>query len=86
VENDPQLTANFIQYMQGAADVDFQKTPPAMTGEDFGYLLNQIPGTMFWLGVDSPGALHAANFNPHEGAIIKGVRAMRGFLTDRMAH
>ncbi|WP_203638848.1 N-acetyldiaminopimelate deacetylase [Levilactobacillus wangkuiensis] len=86
VENDPQLTANFIQYMQRAADVDFQETPPAMTGEDFGYLLNQIPGTMFWLGVDSPGALHAANFNPHEGAIIKGVTAMRGFLTDRMAH
>lgn len=86
VENDPQLTANFIQYMQRTADVDFQETPPAMTGEDFGYLLNQIPGTMFWLGVDSPGALHAANFQPHEGAIIKGVTAMRGFLTDRMAH
>ncbi|MFC6259624.1 N-acetyldiaminopimelate deacetylase [Levilactobacillus fujinensis] len=84
VENDPTLTTNFIRYMQTATDVDFQTTPPAMTGEDFGYLLAKIPGTMFWLGVDSPGGLHAANFQPNEASIFKGVTAIRGFLCDRM--
>ena len=24
-----------------------------MTGEDFGYMLKEIPGFMFWLGVQS---------------------------------
>jgi len=86
VENDPRLTANFIHYMQRTPGVTFQETRPAMTGEDFGYLLHQIPGTMFWLGVDSPGALHAANFQPHEAAIMQGITAIQGFLTDRMQH
>ncbi|GEO70215.1 N-acetyldiaminopimelate deacetylase [Levilactobacillus acidifarinae] len=84
VENNPKLTQRFITYMQRAPQVAFQETRPAMTGEDFGYLLAQIPGTMFWLGVDSPGALHAATFVPHEAAIIAGVTAMTGFLEQRM--
>ncbi|CAJ1226341.1 N-acetyldiaminopimelate deacetylase [Levilactobacillus zymae] len=84
VENNPELTQRFIDYMQHAPQVAFQETRPAMTGEDFGYLLAQIPGTMFWLGVDSPGALHAANFVPHEAAIMAGVTAMTGFLEYRM--
>ncbi|WP_143462141.1 N-acetyldiaminopimelate deacetylase [Levilactobacillus enshiensis] len=84
VENNAPLTTNFIQYMQATPDVDFQTTPPAMTGEDFGYLLSKIPGTMFWLGVASPGGLHAANFQPNEAAIFQGVTAIRGFLYNRM--
>ncbi|MQS53492.1 N-acetyldiaminopimelate deacetylase [Companilactobacillus mishanensis] len=84
VENDPDLTKRFIDYMQQADGVKFQETRPAMTGEDFGYLLSKIPGTMFWLGVASPGALHSADFLPHEEAIIDGVNAIKGFLEYRM--
>ncbi|MQS88818.1 N-acetyldiaminopimelate deacetylase [Companilactobacillus mishanensis] len=84
VENDPDLTKRFIDYMQQVDGVKFQETRPAMTGEDFGYLLSKIPGTMFWLGVASPGALHSADFLPHEEAIIDGVNAIKGFLEYRM--
>ena len=84
VENDPKLTQRFIAYMQRTPQVAFQETRPAMTGEDFGYLLAKIPGTMFWLGVDSPGELHSAAFLPHEAAIMAGVTAITGFLTERM--
>lgn len=84
VENNPKLTKNFIDYMKNNSQVDFQETTPKMTGEDFGYLLNKIPGTMFWLGVESPGALHSADFLPNEGAIQKGINAMVGFLNYRM--
>lgn len=84
VENDPALTKNFIDYMQNNENVKFQETAPAMTGEDFGYLLSKFPGTMFWLGVASPGALHSADFLPHEEAIIDGVEAFKGFLKYRM--
>ncbi len=85
VENDPELTKNFIDYMENAEGVKYQETAPAMTGEDFGYLLSKFPGTMFWLGVASPGALHSVDFLPHEEAIIDGVEAFKGFLKYRMS-
>jgi amidohydrolase len=84
VENDPTLTQNFIHYMQAEPTIDFVETDPKMTGEDFGYLLNKIPGTMFWLGVGGPGALHSKDFLPKENAIKTGVDAVIGFLNYRM--
>ena len=84
VENNPELTRRFIDYMQQAPDVNFIETAPAMTGEDFGYLLAQFPGTMFWLGVDDDSQLHSATLTPNEDAIQKGVDAITGFLNYRM--
>lgn len=84
VENSPQLTIPFIQFMKSAPDVDFVETAPAMTGEDFGYMLHQFPGTMFWLGVDGHAPLHSAKMTPDESAISKGVTAITEFLEDRM--
>lgn len=86
VENNPQLTKDFIQYMQTDPAVTFAPTGPVMTGEDFGYLLNKIPGTMFWLGVNDPDSqLHAADFSPDEAALAPGVTAVVHFLEHRMA-
>ena len=84
VENDPQITSEFINYMKENPQIDYQEMQPAMTGEDFGYLLAQIPGTMFWLGVNDNSQLHSATFNPHEDAIIIGIEAMVGFLLSHM--
>ena len=84
VENNPELTANFINYMKGEPDVEFIETKPAMTGEDFGFLLAKFPGTMFWLGIDDDSSLHSATLKPKEEAIYKGVTAINGFLNYRM--
>lgn len=84
VENNLELTRRFIDYMQQAPDVNFIETAPAMTGEDFGYLLAQFPGTMFWLGVEDDSQLHSATLTPNEDAIQKGVDAITGFLNYRM--
>ncbi|MEE8856614.1 MAG: N-acetyldiaminopimelate deacetylase [Lactobacillus sp.] len=84
VENNPELTANFIDYMKGQPDVEFIETKPAMTGEDFGFLLAKFPGTMFWLGIDDDSSLHSATLKPKEEAIYKGVTAINGFLNYRM--
>lgn len=83
VENDDSRTENFIQFMKNDPEVSFIETQPAMTGEDFGFLLSKIPGTMFWLGVDSPYSLHSEFLAPKESAIDVGVLAMVHFLTDR---
>lgn len=85
VENNPALTARFIDYMQTAPEVNFIETAPAMTGEDFGYLLAKFPGTMFWLGVEDDSQLHSATLTPNEAAISKGITAITGFLQARMA-
>ncbi|MEJ6399743.1 N-acetyldiaminopimelate deacetylase [Nicoliella lavandulae] len=84
VENNPKLTANFIHYMQSNEHVNFIETKPAMTGEDFGYLLSKIPGTMFWLGVDDNAQLHSADFTPKEAALEPGIQAITDFLNYRM--
>lgn len=84
VENDPVLTKRFIRFMQENPDVVYEEVPPAMTGEDFGYLLHQFPGTMFWLGVDGGAQLHESSMNPKEGAIQKGITAITEFLEYRM--
>lgn len=84
VENDPVLTKRFIRFMQENPDVVYEEVPPAMTGEDFGYLLHQFPGTMFWLGVDGGAQLHESSMSPKEGAIQKGIKAITEFLEYRM--
>jgi N-acetyldiaminopimelate deacetylase len=83
VENNPELTKNFIDFMTKQPNVNFIETQPAMTGEDFGFMLSKIKGTMFWLGVDSPYALHSDHLAPHEAAISKGIAAIEPFLRYR---
>lgn len=84
VENNDKTTKAFIDYMKAAPNVEFIETKPAMTGEDFGFLINHFCGTMFWLGVDSPYSLHSEHMAPNEAAIKKGVDAIVGWLKHRM--
>lgn len=80
VINDKEKTMNFISFMSQEPDVVFEEANVAMTGEDFGYLLSKVPGTMFWLGVDSPFGLHSEKFDPNEAAIPFAVKHISKFL------
>lgn len=80
VENNPEKTKKFMGFMSENPKVTLVETLPAMTGEDFGYLLSKVPGTMFWLGVDSPFGLHHSQLNPKEEAISVGVQAVTDFF------
>lgn len=80
VINNKETTENFMSFMEREQGVSFEKAPVAMTGEDFGYLLSKVPGTMFWLGVDSPYGLHSARFDPNEKAIPFAVKHISNFL------
>lgn len=83
VYNDEQVTREFIQYMKDQKTIDVIECKEAMTGEDFGYMLNEIPGLMFWLGVDSPYGLHHAKLNPNEEAIDVAIDILTSYLTDQ---
>ena len=56
-----------------------------LIAEQIENLINQIPGTMFWLGVgDAEHGLHDSHLAPDESAIAPGVHAMIKFLDWRM--
>lgn len=80
VVNDVKTTQKLIDFMKQEEQVTFENAPVAMTGEDFGYLLSKVPGTMIWLGVDSVYGLHSAKFDPNEAALGFGVEYISKFL------
>ncbi|OIK05673.1 N-acetyldiaminopimelate deacetylase [Bacillus sp. MUM 116] len=80
VYNDEKLTAEFFEYMRGQTQVKVIECKEAMTGEDFGYMLKEIPGFMFWLGVNSPFGLHHAKLNPNEEAIDVAIKVMTNYI------
>ncbi|WP_174613097.1 N-acetyldiaminopimelate deacetylase [Virgibacillus ihumii] len=75
VYNEKEYT-DLFQKAINETDLHFQEAGPAMTGEDFGYMLKEIPGFMFWLGVNSPYGLHSSKLHPDERALISGVKAV----------
>ncbi|MDC3412757.1 N-acetyldiaminopimelate deacetylase [Aquibacillus sp. 3ASR75-11] len=79
VFNDANLVKRFKSTVE-AIGVQYQEAGPAMTGEDFGYMLKEIPGFMFWLGVDSGYGLHHAKLNPKEEALQVGVDVVESTL------
>ena len=84
VENDPVLAQQMMTFLQQADNIDFQVAQPAMTGEDFGYLLQHIPGVMLWLGVNDIHPLHSPELSIDEAALVPGFEALKDFLIWRM--
>ncbi|WP_040204720.1 N-acetyldiaminopimelate deacetylase [Neobacillus jeddahensis] len=80
VYNTESITQEFMHYIKNETDVTVIECREAMTGEDFGYMLKEIPGFMFWLGVESPFGLHHAKLNPNEKAIDVAVKVMTSYI------
>ncbi|AYG01644.1 N-acetyldiaminopimelate deacetylase [Lactococcus allomyrinae] len=80
VENNPKLASELMTFFEDEAAVNLIDIEPAMTGEDFGYLLSKIPGVMFWLGVDSPAPLHSNKMTPNEAVLDFAVENIAKFL------
>ncbi len=79
VFNHDHETQRFMDFCQ-VQGIHLVEAPEAMTGEDFGYFLKEIPGLMFWLGVSSEAGLHSSNLNADEAAIDVAVDAVSRFL------
>ncbi|MCA1012591.1 N-acetyldiaminopimelate deacetylase [Halobacillus halophilus] len=72
VYNDTEAVQSF-KHTVDSSSYEFKEASMAMTGEDFGYMLKEIPGFMFWLGVDSKAGLHQSALNPKEESLLVGV-------------
>lgn len=79
VNNNEELTLEFMEFTQ-SSEMNLVECSEAMTGEDFGDMIKNIPGFMFWLGVDSEFGLHNNKLNPNEEAIEKAI----GFIVNYM--
>ena len=68
----------------GAGNV--KTVEPSMTGEDFAYFANQVPGFYYRLGVLKPGTasggLHTPTFRADDSAVPVGMRVMARLLVD----
>ncbi|RLQ90614.1 N-acetyldiaminopimelate deacetylase [Falsibacillus albus] len=80
VYNDEELTRQFISFLKKHPGIEFVNCKEAMTGEDFGYMLYEIPGFMCWLGVQSEFGLHHAKLNPNEDAIPFAIDTMVNYI------
>jgi N-acetyldiaminopimelate deacetylase len=81
VFNTPELTREFMEYLRKETEANVIECKEAMTGEDFGYMLKEIPGFMFWLGVNSPYGLHHAKLGPNEEAIEFAIATITKYLS-----
>lgn len=81
VDNDEKLTREFMTYISEGTSYDVRECTEAMTGEDFGYMVDQISGFMFWLGVGSPYGLHHSKLQPDESAIEVAVDIMCKYIS-----
>ncbi|MFZ4450320.1 N-acetyldiaminopimelate deacetylase [Salibacterium aidingense] len=81
VKNNEQLTRRFMEFSNQQKHVEVVECREAMTGEDFGYFLENIPGVMFWLGVNASYGLHDSRLEPDEEAIFTAVPLMISYLS-----
>ncbi|SFK89912.1 N-acetyldiaminopimelate deacetylase [Paenibacillus sp. 1_12] len=80
VFNHAEPTQTFMDWVRETGIMKVIECTEAMTGEDFGYFLEKIPGFMFWLGVDTPYGLHHAKIEPNEQAIDLAIELISSYF------
>lgn len=80
VYNNETLVTEFMEIVEQNSEVNLVTCKEAMTGEDFGYFLKEIPGFMFWLGAGSEYGLHNSKLTPDERCIQVGISAITTYF------
>ncbi|GKW45034.1 N-acetyldiaminopimelate deacetylase [Planococcus sp. NCCP-2050] len=69
VNNNEVLAEELLNFAENFIGIQAKRSEAAMTGEDFGYFTDELPGVMFWTGVDSAFGLHHSRLNPNESVL-----------------
>ncbi|UNO50732.1 N-acetyldiaminopimelate deacetylase [Alicyclobacillus acidoterrestris] len=83
VWNEERLTEGFISFIETRSLARVERVPTAMTGEDFGYFLRDIPGFLFWLGAETPYGLHHAKMLPNQACVEVALKVLIPYFTER---
>jgi len=86
VYNDPKVASKFISFAQKKLGKKFVPCESALIGEDFGFLTNKYPATMFWVGVGNMGdknmALHNNKFLPPNSVIVPTIKFICSYFEE----
>ena len=80
VNNDEACANRILQFADEFDGTVAYECPAAMTGEDFGYFIKDIPGAMFWTGANSSFGLHHAKMSPDESLIQLNQKFVEQFI------
>lgn len=80
VNNNSSITHSFMTHVREWETANLIECREAMTGEDFGFFLEEIPGMMFWLGVQTPFGLHHPQIQPNEKAIPIAIKVISKYF------
>lgn len=81
VNNTPMYAEAVLQFAEQYPQTTAYKCPAAMTGEDFGYFLKEIPGALFWTGANTAYGLHHEKMLPDEALLQVNADFVHAFLT-----
>ncbi|GEK32719.1 N-acetyldiaminopimelate deacetylase [Kurthia sibirica] len=80
VFNDAICANALLEYAATRDELVSYNCPPAMTGEDFGYFLKEIPGAMFWAGANTAFGLHHSRISPDEKLLLSNIDFVEQFI------
>jgi len=80
VNNHPVCAKRLLDFAQEFGGATSYECPAAMTGEDFGYFLKDIPGAMFWAGANCEYGLHHAKISPDEELLSFNANFVEQFI------
>lgn len=84
ITNDNEMTSflrNCAEDILGSENVSVAESP-LMTSEDFGFYLDEAPGSFYHVGCECDYPLHSDMFNPDESAILTGMLVHMKAVTD----
>lgn len=80
VNNNTACAERLLAFAKEYAGATDYRCSAAMTGEDFGNFLKEIPGAMFWSGANCAYGLHHSKMNPDEGLLAFNAGFVEAFI------
>lgn len=84
VINNPEIADKVIKLAENLPQIDFLECEQQMTGEDFGFMTDKIPGALFWLGAGNETnkqyGLHNAKYSPDDKSLEYGFEIFKNLL------
>lgn len=80
VNNTERCANALLQFAEQFEGATAYECPAAMTGEDFGYFIKDVPGAMFWAGASSDYGLHHSKLNVDERLLPFNAQFVEQFI------
>lgn len=80
VNNNEDCANKLLSFAEKFENCKAVLSPAAMTGEDFGYFLKEIPGALYWAGANCEYGLHHAKITPDEDLLAFNANFVEQFI------